>query len=268
MSDLLNLKDLKLEIKDKVAWITLDRPEASNAYSNAMISSFVKVLRSFQEVFSPVSVVVITGNGKAFSAGGDIKAMKDKTGMFEGDPSTLKMRYQQGIQQISLEMEKLQIPTIAMINGAAIGAGLDLACMCDLRIASDKAKFGSTFAKLGLVPGDGGTFFLPRVVGFPKAVEMILTARIYTASAAQEMGLVHEVTGSGSLEQKTLSLIQEIKKCSPLALQYSKRALKQSYIQELQRSLELLSSYQGIVQNHHEHHEALNAFLEKRDPSF
>src|SRR5690606_10001766 len=121
-----------------------------------MIIDLVRVLDAINNA-KEIRVVVITGMGKHFCAGGDLKAMKAKTGMFAGDANELRLRYQQGIQQISLAMENIEKPIIAMVNGAAIGAGLDLACMCDIRLCSENAIFAESFTSLGLVPGDGGT---------------------------------------------------------------------------------------------------------------
>jgi len=128
-----------------------------NAITIPMIESLVSVLK-FADFDRDIRVIVLTGSGKSFCAGGDIKAMEEKSGMFEGESNELRMRYMHGIQQIPKCIEEISTPIIAMVNGAAIGAGCDLSMMCDLRIGSSESKFGETFTKMGLVPGDGGTF--------------------------------------------------------------------------------------------------------------
>ncbi len=253
------------EVKEEVLWISLNRPEAMNAFSDEMIEGLVKAVKK-AETDPKIRLTVITGSGKAFCAGGDIKAMEEKTGMFAGDSIELKERYQKGIQQIPLAIESVNKPIIAMVNGAAIGAGLDLACMCDIRIGSEYAKFGETFAKLALVPGDGGSYFLQRIVGFSKAMEMTLTGSIYNAVQAKEMGLLNEVAEAEDLESRVQVYIDAIKLTAPKAQAMGKAALKAAYHEELEPMLETLSTYQGETQRTDDHFEAIKAFKEKRKP--
>ena len=185
-------EDLLVEKKNQTLWITLNRPEASNAYSSGMVKAFVEVLRH-ADVDNQIRVIVITGAGKNFCAGGDIKAMQGKTGMFAGESNELREAYQAGIQQIPLTISQLKTPVIAMVNGAAVGAGCDLAAMCDLRVSSTEATFAETFARVGLVPGDGGAFFLTRLIGYGKAMEMFLTCKTVSAQEALEIGLRNDV---------------------------------------------------------------------------
>lgn len=258
-------KHLISEVKDEVLWISLNRPEAMNAFSDEMIEGLVKAIKKAEEDLS-IRLSVITGSGKAFCAGGDIKAMEEKTGMFAGDSKELKERYQKGIQQIPLAIESVNKPIIAMVNGAAIGAGLDLACMCDIRVGSEYAKFGETFAKLALVPGDGGSYFLQRVVGFSKAMEMTLTGSIYNARQAKEMGLLNEVAEAEDLKARVQVYIDAIKLTAPKAVAFGKAALKAAYHEELAPMLDTLSTYQGETQRTDDHFEAIKAFKEKRKP--
>lgn len=243
----------------KIAKVTLDNPEKKNAISYEMIDSLINTLEEL-DWDKEVSVVILTGAGSAFSAGGDIKAMLSKSGMFSGGPNELRENYQRGIQKIPLAIEKMKTPIIAMINGAAIGAGCDLACMCDLRIGSEKSIFGETFAKLSLVPGDGGTFFLPRVLGYSKAMEMLLTGDIYKGKKAFEFGLLNYfVDDLSKLEENTLELARKISRNSQTALSLGKKALKSYHNTELQSMLDMLAAFQGIVQNTDDHHSRLNA---------
>lgn len=259
--------DLIVEKKHQTLWITLDRPEASNAYSSSMVSGLVEVLK-YADIDNEIRVIVITGAGKNFCAGGDIKAMKGKTGMFSGESNQLREAYQAGIQQIPMTIAQLKTPIIAMVNGAAVGAGCDLAAMCDLRIASSDAFFAETFAKVGLVPGDGGAFFLTRLVGFGKAMEMFLTCKNILADEALRIGLVNQVVLPEELKNKTQELADQMASLPPIALQMTKKAVVHAYQNDLNSHLELMAAYQGIAQRSSDHFKALDGMLEKKKPSF
>ena len=248
-------------------WLTLDRPKARNAWSDEMLAAFVATIDS-AEANDDVRCLAITGAGSAFSAGGDLKAMRDKSGMSAGDPVTLRNRYIRGIQSIPRRMARFDKPVIAAINGAAIGAGLDLTCMCDIRLAVNSAKLGSTFVKVGLIPGDGGAWLLSRTIGYPKAMDLILTGRILTADQALELGLVHEVVERDVLAPAVRRRASEILANSPLAVRLAKSAMQRSWFEPLDTALELAATYQGIVQNTEDHLEGVNAILEKREPDF
>lgn len=261
------MQDILTEKRNHTFIITLNRPESSNAYSSEMVKSFVETLRSADED-RDVRVIVITGAGKNFCAGGDIKAMKNKTGMFSGESNELRELYQDGIQKIPRTMAELRKPVIAMVNGAAVGAGCDLAAMCDLRVASAEASFAETFAKVGLVPGDGGAYFLIRLIGFAKASEMFLTCRSYTALEAQGMGLVNKVVPHAELEAEVMKLAESMENLPPIALQMTKKSLKDAYHNNLSSHLDLVSSYQGITQRSSDHFQALDGMVTKTVPKF
>lgn len=259
--------DLVLSQDKYTLWITLNRPDASNAFSEEMIAELVRNLYLADQDRN-VRSIVITGEGKHFCAGGDVKGMKQKAGMFAGEPNELRERYKFGIQQIPICMNSLSTPTIAMVNGAAIGAGLDLACMCDIRVASEKAKFGETFTKLALVPGDGGTFFLQRIIGFAKAMELSLTGEIIDAEMAKSIGLVNYVVGADTLKEKTSQLLSKINSNSPIATQMLKRAFIHASKNDLHSNLEMLSAFQGITQRTSDHFNALDAVANKSQADF
>ena len=258
---------LKVKLDNHILNITLDRPEASNAFHLPMIEELVATL-DWADQNNNVRVIIITGAGKHFCAGGDIKAMANKEEMFAGESDELRRRYQHGIQKIPQIMERIQKPVIAAVNGAAIGAGCDFAAMADIRIGCEFTKMGETFSKLALVPGDGGTYFLPRVVGHTKALEMFLTGKIYDSQQCEKMGLLNEVTTSAQLMDVATSWAKTIAANSPVAIQMTKKALRISYLKDLQTSLDLLSAFQGITQRTDDHFEALSAFNEKRSPEF
>jgi 2-(1,2-epoxy-1,2-dihydrophenyl)acetyl-CoA isomerase len=249
-------RHVRLDLDGPIATITLDRPEARNAYSEAMCEQLVAGLQTAAAA-DDVRCVVLTGHGPAFHAGGDVDAMHARSGMFAGDPAELRRRYQDGIQAVPRAIALLQKPLLAAVNGAAIGAGLDLACMCDLRIAAAGAKFGSTFVRLGLVPGDGGAFFLARVLGFPRALELMLTGRIVAADEALRLGLVHEVVADDRVLPRARELALTIAAHPPTAVQLTKRAAYAAWHQEQAAALEMAATYQGIVQNLPDHRRAL-----------
>lgn len=270
MSSLINQKfpDLKCEIKHThQLWVTLNNPDQKNAITIPMIHSLVSVLK-MADFDREIRVIVIKGEGASFCAGGDIKAMENKTGMFEGESNELRMRYMHGIQQIPRAIEEISTPIIAMVNGAAIGAGCDLAMMCDLRVGSSKSKFGETFTRLGLVPGDGGTFFLQRVVGYSKAMQMFLTAEIFEGQKALDFGLLNNLFEDSQLLIETEKLASLICSMAPIAQSMTKKAMKISYLHDLHTSLDTLATFQGITQRTSDHFEALSAFNEKRTPKF
>lgn len=260
-------EDLLVEKKTDVLWITLNRPEASNAYSIGMVKGLVEVLKH-ADLDNQIRVIVITGAGKNFCAGGDVKAMRGKTGMFAGESNELREAYQSGIQQIPLTFSQLKTPVIAMVNGAAVGAGCDLAAMCDLRIASKDAVFAETFAKVGLVPGDGGAFFLTRLIGFGKAMEMFLTCKSVPADEALKIGLVNQVVLPEELKTKTAEMAEQLSSLPPIALQMTKKAVIHAYQNDLNSHLELMAAYQGITQRSSDHFRALDGMLEKKKPTF
>lgn len=258
---------LKVEKKSQQLWLTLNNPEQSNAITTEMIDSLCGVLK-YADFDRDVRVIILTGEGKNFCSGGDIKAMSEKTGMFQGESNELRLRYVYGIQQIPKTLEEVSTPVIAMVNGAAIGAGCDLAMMCDLRVGSVSTKFGETFTKIGLVPGDGGTFFLQRIVGFAKAMEMTLTGDIYEGQKAKDFGLLNILTEDRALKADTEQFAEKIAANAPVAQAMAKKALKVSYLHDLQTSLDLLAGFQGIAQRTQDHFEALAAAKAKRAPKF
>lgn len=262
-----NWDDLLLEKEGHLLWITLNRPSQSNAFSDEMITALCHVLRH-ADWDEGVRVIILTGMGKAFCAGGDVRAMEEKSGMFAGNPDELRRRYNKGIQQIPLTFEILQKPIIAMVNGPAVGAGCDLACMCDIRIGCAHSRFGETFAKLALVPGDGGTFFLQRVVGYPKAMELSLTGRMVEPQEALAIGLLNQLVDEDKLKEVTHSMADQIAANSPVAVSMIKKAIRQARTAEIAGHLDLLAAFQGITQRTHDHFEGIKAMKEKRAPKF
>ena len=251
-----------------VVTLTMNQDETRNAISsNAMIDAFEAAARKINRDDS-VSVVVLTGAGKAFSSGGNVKDMHEKEGMFGGSPVELREGYRRGIQRIPLAMNNLEVPLIAAVNGPAIGAGCDLAMMCDIRIASTKAKFAESFAKIGIIPGDGGAWFLPRAIGMSRACEMAFTGEAVDADTALSWGMVSQVAEPEELMTAAYKMAERIAVNPPRALRMTKKLLKEGQKVSLETLLELSASMQALAHHTSDHGEAVAAMLEKREPRF
>ena len=181
---------IKLEKQGPIAILTLTRPEMMNALGQEGDGAAVVAACAEIEDDPAIRCAILTGEGRAFSAGGDVKAMRDRSGAFAGSPYSVREGYRRNIHRIVTSLYNLEVPLIAAVNGAAIGLGCDVACMADVRIASDKAKFGVTFLKLGLIPGDGGAWLLPRIIGASRAAELLFTGDVIDAATAADWGLI------------------------------------------------------------------------------
>lgn len=266
--DLPTTVDARLEVRGRVALLTLDRDDVRNALTGtALVDDLVTVV-DWIEHEPGISVLVLTGAGTAFSAGGNVKDMRDNAGIFAGDTATVANAYRASIQRVPLAMHRLAVPAVAAVNGPAIGAGSDLACMCDVRIAATAAVFGQTFINLGLVSGDGGHWFLQRLLGYAKAAEMALTGRLVGAAEALAMGLVNEVVAGDALLERALAFADDLATRPPLALRETKRLLRRAADLPLATFLEHCADAQGRCHASADHAEALAAFLEKRPPRF
>lgn len=215
-----------------------------------------------------VKVLVLTGEGSAFCAGGNVKDMQQRGGIFAGSPHEVAESYRNTIQRIPLALYNLDVPVIAAVNGPAIGAGLDLACMCDIRIASEKALFAESFVKVGIVPGDGGAWFLPRIVGMPRASLMAFTGDTIAAAQALAYGLVAEIVPADQLLAHAQALAQRIAGNPSHALRLTKRLLREGQHMRLDSLLELSAAFQALSHHTEDHAEAVDAFLAKRAPQY
>lgn len=257
-----------IERDGPVVIATLNRPDVRNAISATENSEEIADFCTRMTRDRDVRAIVLTGAGKAFCAGGNVKNMQEKSGMFGGAPYELRNSYRTGIQLIPTALYELEIPVIAAINGAAIGAGLDLACMADIRIASSKAIFAESFVRLGIVPGDGGAWLLPRVVGMPHASQLSLTGEVIDASRALEIGLVTEVLPPEELMRRALELAGMIAANPGHATRMTKRLLRDGLEMKLAPLLEMSAAYQALSHHTYDHHEAVDAFIAKRDPEY
>ena len=259
---------LQLERRGGVVIVRMDRPDTRNALSEpSQMQEFVDLCAQMR-LDASVKVIVLTGNGKSFCAGGNIKDMQARDGIFAGSPYELRNTYRDGIQRIPTALYDLDIPIIAAVNGAAIGAGLDLACMCDIRIASTKAVFAESFVKLGIVPGDGGAWLLPRIIGIPKASLMAFTGDTIDAEKALEWGLVEQLCDPQELETQAVALAERIAANPGHALRLCKRLLREGQHMRLDSLLELSAAYQSLAHHTEDHQEAVAAFVDKRTPEY
>ncbi len=250
-------------VNGHTAVLTLNRPEVRNAFSAEMLTLWRGYLEQAR-ADDQVRVVVVTGKGDVFCSGGDIRDMAaGKLRSWE-----MKNFVWEGVHRIAFTLEDLDKPVIAALNGSAMGAGLDMALMCDLRVSSDKARLGESYILLGLVPGDGGAYYLPRLVGTAKALELFLTGDALTAEAAQKIGIVNRVVPSARLMEETLELAEKIAARPPQAVRMMKRAVYQGVTSTLRSHLDYISSQLALLSETEDHVEAARAFLEKRTPNF
>ncbi|XOV89331.1 MAG: crotonase/enoyl-CoA hydratase family protein [Pseudomonadota bacterium] len=251
-----------------IVTLTLNRHETRNAISEDEMVDAIEAACHRINADHSVRVAILTGAGSAFSSGGNVKDMKDKAGMFGGTATEIRDGYRRGIQRIPLAVNRLEVPIIAAVNGAAIGAGCDLAMMCDMRIASEKAIFAESFVKVGLIPGDGGAWFLPRVIGLSRANEMAFTGEPVDAATALAWGMVSRVVPPEQLITAANELALRIAVNPPAALRMTKKLIKEGQHTQLETILEVSASLQALAHQTKDHVEAVNAILEKRPPNF
>jgi enoyl-CoA hydratase/carnithine racemase len=251
-----------------IATVTLNRPEMRNPISDSdMIEALLEVLNTV-ETDGEVRAAVLTGAGTSFSTGGNLKKMVGASALRDTLPVRTRQNYRRGIQRLPLAFEAMEVPVIAAVNGPAIGAGCDLACMCDIRIAGRSARFAESFIKLGIVPGDGGAWLLPRVVGFAKASEMALTGDVLSADEALACGLVSKVVSDDTLMHEAIQMAGRIAANPRFAVRLTKRLLREAQHCNLNTVLEMSAAMQALAHATSDHEEAVSAMLEKRAPRF
>jgi len=248
------MSDLLYEVKDKIATITLNRPDKLNAFTRDMIDAWAKALSAAQADES-VNVIIVTGSGRAFCSGGDVGRMR------EGEPTALdgKNSLWEGVHRVPKTLETVDKPVIAMVNGLAVGAGMGMCVMCDMRVAAESARFST---------GDGDTYFLPRLVGAAKALELLWTADFIEAPEAHRLGIVQRVVPDAQLKETTYALARQIADGPQIPIRMIKRLVYQSLKLDLRTHLDLVSSHMSIVRQTADHKEGVAAFKEKRPPRF
>jgi enoyl-CoA hydratase/carnithine racemase len=252
---------LQYALDGAVVPLTMNRPDERNGLSgHGQYRDFVEACARIK-VDDSVSVVILTGAGSAFSAGGNVKDMRDRKGLSAGTAYEVRNNYRRDIQNIPLNLYDLDVPTIAAVNGAAIGAGCDLACMCDIRIASERAKFAESFVKLGIIPGDGGAWLLPRLVGQSKAAELTFTGDTIDAVEALACGLVSKVVPADDLMDEARALADRMAANPGHSLRMAKRLLREGQHVRLDTLLEMSAAFQAIAHHTEEHDQAIDALL-------
>jgi 2-(1,2-epoxy-1,2-dihydrophenyl)acetyl-CoA isomerase len=260
---------LEVERQGPIAILRMDRADSLNAIGTLEdCDNIVSTLEQLSHDRS-VHAAILTGKGRAFCSGGNIKGIKDRQGIGPLDqPDSTRWNYRRGVQRTTRALLDCEIPLIAAINGHAIGLGLDLACLCDIRIAAKSAKMAASFIKVGIVPGDGGAWTLQQIVGYSKAAELFLTGETFTADEALRIGLVSQVAEDDGLMDAALALAGKIAANPVRALRLTKRLLREGQKGDSDQVLELSAAFQAIVHETRDHVEAVTAILEKRKPSF
>jgi enoyl-CoA hydratase/carnithine racemase len=256
------LSDLLYDVRDRVATITLNRPAQRNAFTIDMVDAWADRLREAQ-ADPDVHVIVVTGAAGAFCSGIDLSWLEE-----DHAPIDRKRTLAEHVHRVPLELENVDKPVIASMNGVAVGAGLDMALMCDLRLAARSARMAESYVKVGLVPGDGGCFLLPRLIGLPRALELLLTGDMVDAERAAELGMINSVHDDDQLDAAVADLAARLAAGPPIALRMIKRTTYQSLRTDLRTSLDLVSSHLALNRTTHDSLEAFHAFQERRAPRF
>jgi 2-(1,2-epoxy-1,2-dihydrophenyl)acetyl-CoA isomerase len=259
MSDL-----LKYEIADDIATITLNRPDKLNAFTGEMLEEWLVSLEDAR-TNPEVRVIVMTGNGRAFTTGGDVEGFGASAKKSAAD---IRKHLVEGVQRLPRKLAEIDKPVIAALNGFATGGGLDIALACDIRFAAESARFAETYAKMGLIPGGGGAYLLPRLVGTAKALEMFWSCDWVEAREAERIGLVNKVFPDAELMEGTYAFARKVAAGAPLAVQTIKRVMRLGLDKDLGTALDIVASSMPIVRTSEDHQEAVAAFKEKRKPRF
>lgn len=259
---------LQLEKRGPIALLTLNRPDKLNAMPEIEDGEAFRTVCEALNDDPAILCAVMTGAGRAFSAGGDVKAMQNRSELFQGGGIAIRERYRKVVHRIVRSVYELQIPLIAAVNGPAVGLGCDLAGLADIRLASERARFGVPFLKLGIIPGDGGAWLLPRTIGYARAAELLFTGDLIDAATAAEWGLVNRVVPHDSLMDEALALAARVATQPPHALRLAKALLRQGRESSYEALLEMSASAQALSHLTDDHLEGVTAHIEKRTPHF
>lgn len=258
------------DVQGHVATITLNRPEKLNAFSNEMLDQWqASIVRASED--QGVRVVIVTGAGRGFCSGADVGRERAGADVLGGDPNAPaanRNSLRNSVQRVPRALFNMEKPYIAAVNGAAVGAGMDMASMADLRIASGRAKFGMAYVRMALIPGDGGAYYLPRIVGMSKALELMWTGRIFGPEEALQMGYVSRVVPADELMGQTMELAEEISRMPAVSVQLIKRLAYRSAVTGLHEALEMADHAMVIARSTEDAKEGPRAFAEKREPNF
>jgi enoyl-CoA hydratase/carnithine racemase len=255
---------LLFDVQDKIATITLNRPEKLNAFTTEMLNDWMGALEESAQR-DDIHVVVLTGAGRGFCSGGDVGHIRDRA---EDSAYARKVALANRVHRIPLFLETFDKPVIVAVNGVATGAGMDMALMGDIRIAARSARFAETYVRIGIFAGDGGTWYLPRIVGMPKALELFWTARFVEAEEAEHLGIVNKVVDDADLMSSTYEMAGQIAAQPPIAVRMMKRAAYQGARMDLRTHLDMAASHMAAIYSTDDHREAVDAFQNKRKPEF
>ncbi len=263
----MEFETILLKKEDHIATITLNRPERLNAINTQMERDLAKAIKDVSED-DVVHVLIVAGAGRAFCAGGDIARMPAKGKAPRKRGAEEIRRGFRTVHEIIIGLQKMEKPTIAMVNGVAAGGGFDLACACDLRIGSPNARFMVAFVRLGLVPGWGGTWFYPRVMGLGKAAEFLFTGDFCEAEEAYRIGLLNRLVAPEDLERETHALASKIANGPPIALRLAKMQLYHGLEMDLETAMKVAAACETITVTSQDHKEGVSAFRRKRAPVY
>lgn len=263
----MSYEHIRLSREGGIVTLSFNRPESRNAMTPAMGE---EVVRAVAEIRGDATarVCVLTGTGKAFSSGGDLGMIARDTGAARGSDAPSMAGSPRDFYARYLAIHSLPIPTIAAINGHAIGAGLCVALGCDMRIAVADAKMGMTFTKLGIHPGMGATYFLPRLIGTARACELFFSGRVFDAAEAERLGIINRAVPREAFDSTVHALATEIAACAPLAVRMVKKAIYRGTQHSLEEMLDYESLQQGITFTTEDAREGISAIMQKREPNF
>ncbi len=259
-----------LEKREGIAVLTLNRPEKLNAINSQMTEELISALDDVDED-DEIKVLVITGAGRGFCAGADVRGMTggtEKGSGSVGSAEEIRQMLRQSGGRVIPKLQKMKNPTIAMVNGAAVGVGCDLAFACDLRTGSENARFMNAFIKIGLFPGWGGTWLYPRVMGLGKALEFLYTGDFLEAEGAEKLGVLNRLVSADELEEETMALAQKIANGPPIAMRLTKLQVYEGLNMDLETALQVAAAYETITLTSEDHREGVAAFREKRQAKF
>jgi enoyl-CoA hydratase/carnithine racemase len=254
---------LESSVDDGVLTLTLNSPSDGNALNVAMTEALSKALEQINDR-RDVHCVLLRSSSAHFCTGGNVKDMQSGSDLMSGSVEEVRDRLHRSLHRITRALSGLDVPSVCAVNGAAVGAGCDLALMCDIRVASTKAVFAESFLRLGLVSGIGGSWFLARIVGYARALELTLTSEFIDAEAALGLGIVSKVVPEDALDIDARSLAKRIAQNPPTALRMAKRLVREAADASLATTLEMAASMQAILLCGREHKEAVGRFLEQQ----
>ena len=259
---------LLFEKSGMVVTLTINRPDARNPLGEVGDGELFEDAAGRINAERAIRCAILTGAGKAFSGGGNLKAMREKAGPFSGGGMHIREGYRSAIHRMVRAIWSIEVPLIAAVNGPAIGLGNDVACLADMRLAADNAVFAASFLKMGLVPGDGGAWILPRIIGRARAAELFFTGDSIDAATALQWGLVSQVVPAADLMKEAQALAARISRQPPDVLRLTKRLMRDAEHASFDTLMEMSAAFQSLAHLTKDHSEAVAAFFEKRAPIF